>query len=1128
MKFSKVFLTAVLAGLSLLAAAAELTFDLEILRNGEADSASKGATQTRKQTRRGQKKTIAVFVIDCSGSMRSEYKDENERMYYGKTGKGRPWKRYEVIRDRKLPERFAALPLGTHVYAYLHCLRGDDWGIFREAALTSPEKKAEFLAELQREITVRMPRPGVAGGATPYYDTLAFALERIQSSGWLRDPNVYLELFDWSDGKNNTGGWTRFRKKTGEWAEFKYKAVQGRAYYDAQLREATALFEHDWGDVLKQVKAKKAEGKAFYDIQNVGSKKESDVKQISEYGVEFACDKKALENLQERIGLFASFPLDEDNWKLLLKQKGQWGVKVQFDSGQGRVYEISPGKSAPLKVTLPDSKGKMTKVTVSFVCPKAVPGEFTLFLPKPVEFYLSAPAAKATIERVEVQNTTFGNGDVRTVLAKDENGKSEKVFFMAEGSAKEYVWHFDDNVVLRSANGEPVSRTFGKIRDCKFSAFPKDNQESKIEGTIKVVATGIELEQPKGSLLTGKKVSFEAKVPRGNLKPSSCVWYVMGPLGEAKSNVAVGGGAGKAPGNKGNAGTDGSEARATRDQKSYSVRLDSKTLGSSHVFEEPGKYEVKVTACYDGLDQTREQLRQLVVKEPLAIEFSGMEPNGSNLDFRKQVMLKIKATKGAIKSGSVVWKANGNEIRAARGRKECMYPPEGEPKREKVTFSVEAEDAAVPGRKVTPEPATITYNLDCDHPDKLEVGSFRVGEKTASGAFRLYDKVEFRLTKGKYKDIIWTFGDDGKTGKPDAGQQSVVHVMSKAGKFPHTVVCKCAKCDKDFKGSLETDTESKEPKPVLSLKPAKTSYVKGDKVLLCDTGTGDYFKCRLLKWNPEKGDYDVYKDGLDPHFEVEISLGGEEFPVPVGRNEGRSQGPQRLRPSGDSPLRRLQQRLGRIDFKFKLQALDREGKNVLKEAERTVRVRDKWRAGLILAGLFILLVGLFWLTFKLLWGQEPSGWTLKYFSSSAKPDPEKLYDEHKKLSSRHATKILLKKYWKMWRHQAVIPLTKLGVDGTKNNLIIIPNRSVEGGGPFEIPLEFVCRPGGGDPPIEYGAIYCTQRESSNDDEGVKITYLRLLLDMSNSEHCWTVLFVIIWLLVALAFIGTGVWLFDGF
>jgi|GEM_PF-3713725 len=1062
MKFSKVFLTALLAGLSLFAAAAELTFGVKISRSGESDLVSGGAKQNQKKI---QKKNVAVFLIDCSGSM--WYYDLDGKEY---SERGKKWNRAQLVTRKMLPERFRALPLDSEVYVYLYSTKVNPdnvpfkkrWWKKEYAKFTSREIRERFLSDLQGQIIAIAKKNGL----TPYFDAKALVLEEMRNGKWLQDPNVRLQLLDYTDGANFTGGQS--------W-RFKYGSNNGTSF-----ARAKADFERDWAGVLARIGAKKKEGGAFVSIQNIGTERENPgVNRISEYGVEFACDKKVLKNFQETIGLFASFPLDEDNWKLLLKQRGAWGVKVQFGSEPGRFCTIFPGKpEKQFKVPVPDLKGKTTKVTVSFVCPREAPGVFKLILPKPIEFYLSAPQAKATIERVEVQNTTFRNGQVLTVLEKDENGKREKVFFKAEGSAKEYVWKFSDRTEY-SANGEVLSRTFDKAQPYRFSVFPKDNRESKIEGTINVVAIGIELEQPKAGL-TGEKVSFRA-VSRGNLKPSSCVWYVEGPLGKAETPVADDD---KAKG-----------AAAANKEKRYSVSLDSKTLGSSHVFEEPGKYEVKVKACYDGLDQTCEDKRLLVVKEPLAIEFSGMEPNGSNLDFRKQVTLKIKATKGAIKPGSVVWKANGNVIGAARGRTECMYPPEGEPKREKVTFSVEAEDAAVPGRKVTPEPATITYNLDCDHPDKLEVGSFRVGEKTASGAFRLYDKVEFRLMKGQYKDIIWTFGDDGKTGKPDAGQQSVVHVMSKAGKFPHTVVCKCAKCDKDFKGSLETDTESKEPKPVLSLKPMKTSYVKGDKVLLCDTGTGDYFKCRLLKWNPEKGDYDVYKDGLDPHFEVEISLGGEEFPVPVGRT----------------------------DFKFQLQALDREGKTVLKEAECTVRVRP---SGLVAALISLAAIVVFIIVFralgKLLLNNEALGWELHHRRKEEKPPMDKAESQEvgkirppKRLKENHR--------WIRKQHRAIIPLRELLAESPADAQLTINPLQEKWAKKME--LSGVTETNQWKMDSNSTCLGVVFEILSLSKDGKRKVYLELVLDMSRNYYGDSIFYWTLLVTVLAALVVAGLWVF---
>ena len=352
MKFSKVFLTALLAGLSLFASAAELTFDVKIDR-------------TQWGARPIQKKTVAIFLVDCSGSM--WYYDLDGKRY---NERGKKWNRAQLLARKLLPERFGALPLGSEVYVYLYSTKVHPdnvpfkkrWWKKEYAKFTSREIRERFLSDLQGQI--------------------ALVLEEIRNGKWLQDPNVRLQLLDYTDGANYTGGQS--------W-RFKYGSNDGTSF-----ARAKADFERDWAGVLARIEAKKKDGGAFVSIQNIGTEKENPgVNRIPEYGVEFACDKKVLKNFQETIGLFASFPLDEDNWKLLLKQKGMWGVKVQFGSEPGRFCTIFPGKPEnQLTVRVPDLKGKTTKVTVSFVCPREAPGVFKLILPGPIRLYLPGSEAR--------------------------------------------------------------------------------------------------------------------------------------------------------------------------------------------------------------------------------------------------------------------------------------------------------------------------------------------------------------------------------------------------------------------------------------------------------------------------------------------------------------------------------------------------------------------------------------------------------------------------------------------------------------------------------------------------------------------------------------------------------------
>ena len=217
-----------------------------------------------------------------------------------------------LVRDKLLPERFEALPLGTHVLVYLYTQPYDSktrrmWGhnITKQISRTinTVEEKNQFLEAIKREIQ--------PVGCTPYFDTLALVLEKIENEGWLDDPNVNLALYNYTDGLNETDG------KGFNGSRFRYPSDNnldggsnlGPKYY-AELDQATKDFNRDFGGKLKAVKEK-----GFFEELNVGtSSARFKVKQIPEYRVALALgfNKNRLKNPQiaahQDIPLVVTFP----------------------------------------------------------------------------------------------------------------------------------------------------------------------------------------------------------------------------------------------------------------------------------------------------------------------------------------------------------------------------------------------------------------------------------------------------------------------------------------------------------------------------------------------------------------------------------------------------------------------------------------------------------------------------------------------------------------------------------------------------------------------------------------------------------------------------------------------------
>lgn len=813
MKFSKIPVIALLAGMSMLAAAADLTFDLQISRGAPKD-----------YNPEIQKKTVAVFVIDCSGSMKLPYEDP-------KTGRSTRWTRVGLICEKLLPERFEALPAGAEVLAYLYGVTdkncwGGRWLTKRHQTLDSREKKAAFLRDLQQSIDKRVSERG----ATPYYDTMERVLRGIQEAGWLNDPKINLELYDYSDGANATNGFDD---------DFFYASHAQAPSYHNDLVRLARRFNGKWGSFLKQIAQK-----GFYEQLNLGTKKENPgVKHIPAFKVNFTCDDSGLkspgETASQKVPLYASFPVNQECWDLL--KKDQCTLGIRFGSGKVQSRRVSLGKAGEsFKVPVPaDAMAKATKVTVSLDCPKGVSGKFTLAAPAPVSFWLPAPTP--SIEAVRVQGVAVDGKTVMTVL------RGEKVYFTAEGGAKKYIWTFSDQKPLEKGN----FRTFDEIGNYSFTVWADGNEKSKKSGDIKVVDIGGLKIRNQGDAMTVPDAwqSFEATVEKDKLPPSKCTWYVVGPILKRKSGDP-------------------------EPKESLSVvELDSQTnmLRNRHFFKKPGDYKVRITATYDKFPRNpAEAETPWIVSERAEIAFSkSMKGDGHRFEFGSQVELAIDVTAGAVDEKSIVWKADGKEI--GRGAKLTAPAVRGQGQITKV-YSVEALD------KVLKKPLSLkrTYFYGCNHEEPI----VEARRKDGSVTWGVYDEVNFAVSPGNsYKDIVWTFGDDPDHPRKVQNGQIWPHHFVKAGEFTNTMTCKCSKCGTTFTKTLKTKTKYVKPVPALGLEPEKRHFVKSDHAALYDAGSGDYFACRVEKKDPATGKFTEYKTLPRGFKKEQLSFGSKDFPV---------------------------------------------------------------------------------------------------------------------------------------------------------------------------------------------------------------------------------------------------------
>ena len=804
----------------------------------------------------------------------------------------------DLICKKMLPERFEALPEGTQVYTYLYSLYNENapWMTPNKAVLSTPGIKADFLRKLQQDIIAKVKM----SGATPYFDTMHQVLSSIEKTGWLNNPHVNLMLFDYTDGLNATDYCTWLR----------YPANHRAANYSDQLAASKKRFNNRWGAFLQRI-AKQG----FYEQLNLGTAKENPgVKHIPAYKVAFNGDKSGLKSPQDvrsqKVPLFASFPVNQESWDILTR-KDQCAVRIQFGRGPVRQYPVSLRKTVnSIQVPVPaDAMSKATLVTVFFVCPAGEKGKFTLAAPKPVSFYLPGP--RPTIENVLIQGMPLDGKTVLTVL------KGKDVYLTADGSAKNYRWKFSDGKVL---TGEAVTRKFDRIGRYTFTVSSEGNENSKKTGIIEVVSIDIMIAPQSGKITEPRKeASFTAVVQSGNLKPSSCSWYVTGPIDpKTKANPAV-----------------------TR------LVTGADPLRNRYTFAKPGEYQISVTAKYDRLPlETREASTPWSVYETAAIRFTKNTPaDGQGFDFGKQITLGIDNAAGKIDPKSIVWKANGKEIRKATTSIAYTHPVgQGQIS---VVFTVEAKDSVL---KKPVDRLKRTYTFGCSHADPI----VKAVRKDGSTAWGVGEEVDFRITPAdQYKDISWVFGDD-KSAVPVkvTNGQNYIHRAVKAGKFTSVMTCRCRKCGTEFRKELKTETQHKEPESRIKLKPEKTSYRNGEGVRLCDDGKGDYFQCRLLKWNPEKRKFEEYKI-LKRGFELQINLGKGDFKT--GHDEGL-----------------IKKWTSRADFVFKIEALEEDGTPALDKEKKpvesplcTIRVRPHLLYSLVILGVaavvFIIILYLLFL-----------------------------------------------------------------------------------------------------------------------------------------------------------------------
>ena len=1038
MKVSKIFGAVLLAGMSLLTMAADLTFDLKINRGVAKD-----------YNPENKKKNIAVFVIDCSGSMAAPYDPSGKgQFYYGPDGPGprkAKWTRVQKLCEELLPEQIMNLPMDeTHVFLYSSYDGSGPFPARRSVTFKTAQDKVAFLKQLKLAIYTRVAK----NGATPYFDTMRMVLCEIKDK-WLDDRNVNLWLFDYTDGENATNG---FYPET-----FIFNAHQkNQSQKNAAADDFKKSLYNKWLDRIKNDKKR-----LFYNETNIGTADErKGFNQTPQYQVIFYCQKSDLKNPKDApkqtVRLSADFGVKPEIWNLLQNQPCT--LKIQFDNGQvqSRQVVISASKKQPITLEVPDGAAK---VTVTFDYSGIKSNRKFKLLPETgmITESIKFPAADPTkvgIEAVTVNDRLY---DGKTVTVR-----KGKVHFTAEGTAKNYTWRFFEGktpVTKKSADGESVPYEFKKTGIYSFEVVADGNPKSKRTGTIKVVDIGLKIKDQgdKNSFTDEWENRLEATVDDGQLEPQSLTWSVIGPYTGKKEEVPPMG---------------------------EGEPLPNHPLKCRYFFRTPGKYLIRVTAKYAELpDETFEAPpKTWIVYEKAAIAFTKDTPaDGQGFEFGKEITLGIETTKGKIDPESIVWKKDGQEY-DGRGPKIAYTQSvvQGQ-KQVPVVFRVEAKDAVL--KKPVP-PLERTYTFGCSH-TKPKVEVVTKDKSKFTGRFGLYEEADFMVSPGTgYKDIVWIFGDDPKKEgkKPAAGTQSVHYTAEKAGKgFTHVMTCRCAKCGEIFEVKLTTETISKEAKPVLKLNPEKASYSKGDSFTPSDDGEGDYFQSRLLmkrgngQWVPvdkKHGHVTDYQNLDKRKAGASINIGeGDQFGV-TGLNQ-------------------------RADFAFKLQALDKAGKPIGESAVRTVRVRNHWIDGGILAIIIAFFIALTCLMKKFLFGNQPCGWTLFYMARKdlVQDNPK---DKNRFLDQLKVTaNLTVGEYWTVWTlsdtKQATIPIGELmaGSAGSDETLTIDSDGKISYQGGFRAVPNYSLPV---DNPRQVSKIF----EPKNKN-GKQKQYLYFLLDKNESD-----------------------------
>lgn len=1080
MKSAKVIYALAIVLLTLVMSGADLTFDLKIGRGAAED-----------YNPENKKKNIAVFVIDCSGSMKGLYSPsgKKEDKYYGPVGRRsqKPWTRLQKLCDELLPVQFKALPKGTHVYAYLYSLL-DGWTPYRlmEKVLDSEETKKQFLHELQtavRKRTMATDNEGY-GGATPYFDTLALALDTIREENWLDDQNVNLRLFNYTDGKNNAWPYSYFDGKKRRKLRFLSKENDEKSTTAAQDQ-----FNRFYGKDMARIQNEKP--RLSYFRMNVGTTADRPgFNRTPEYKVDFYREQSVLKNPKDApnqtIPLSADFGVDLESWKLLQNQRVS--LKVQFNDGPVKPYPIVISTSQQIKgVEVPVGA---TRVTVFLDCSKIkTHGKFKLN-PAVTSEKIKFPAAdpsKAGIEAVKVQNRLYVKNTVLTIR------KGKKVSFTAEGSAQKYIWRFFEGhtpiFTQKSKDGESISYQFKKTGDYSFEVAAEgagaNEPNRRKTGRIEVVDIGIQILEQKGNTRPGQTVSFEIlreKIVKNRLlPPSSLEWYVDGPF----------------------------------TGKDKEVPLSTQLSGNSYQFRSAGTYTVRVVAKYDKLPlDSIEAETPWVVSEPAEIKFTKDTPaEGQRLDCGKGIKMRIDTTEGKINLKSIVWKADGKVI--GRETEDIVYQHPFVQAPVKVVITVEAKDAVLNEQRTRNR--TYTFCCSCsDNPPVLKIRD----RKTNKPTWDVGADVDFEvLSAEKFDKITFTF--DGDPTPVQAVNGHVTRKADKGGEFKYKMTCFCKKCKKKFEEEKTLKTHADTPKPVLKVEEKRTRFSNGEIITLKDNGNEDgaYAYCRLEMEKKKKNSPEEFE-----WVTLAVFPKGKGKPYTLGKDEGFEVPPHW--PWADYKLRLVPLDGNQKDIS------EYQGKKVGPSEELKISVRPPWWVSLcILVGELLVLWAVLYVFSLFLWGQGPRAWKLHYKTFSKafdKPTPDNCHPD----KVRGADTVYLNPpYWKrLPPRMAVVPLEQLVGESYAQHdgeLIINP---ADADDPFSTKYaENFRRPKTGLKALdtnEPNMIYEVRSLSAPEDwkkvNDEDIKYLALLLDKSGRYWGGTIWFIIL-LIPAVAAWGLTVW-----